>query len=129
MPTDMAPHKLTNELKMFGIPDEMFYFPEHFGFQKCVKKVESNVLSWITQRDNHHKALQKILTNIWSITSWDSQCLRVIEMKQEKSTTLLFQHQLSFYCRLRSFTRYLLNLSQYRVVTQPSQNNIFRNDY
>lgn len=52
-------HQKSHNTDVCGTPDEMFYLPELFGFQKCGKKIESNVLSWITtRRDIHHAAIQ-----------------------------------------------------------------------
>ena len=43
--------------KVWGIPDEMFDLPELYGYQKCGRRVNNDVVEWIlNQRDIHTEA-------------------------------------------------------------------------
>ena len=44
--------------KVHGIPDELFYLPEVYGYQKFGAKINDDVIPWIlNQRDIHSKAV------------------------------------------------------------------------
>ena len=43
--------------KVWGIPNEMFDLPEIYGYQKCGRRVNNDLVEWIlNQRDIHTEA-------------------------------------------------------------------------